>query len=545
MDIDITLPQKAYAIFESLNYATWNAVGEFIDNSIQSHLNNKKRLKKLEKNYKLKIDIKLNQNKLEIFDNAAGIDKNSLKKGLKPATKPDFSEGLSEFGMGMKTSAFWLCRRWKIVSKHFDSKEEFTVEFDNVEIYTKNIKKIVAYPKIIGNNEHYTRLILEEIIIDGINEKVIEDLKENLASMYRHYIRNDEIDIYFNDEKLTFKKYGVLRGKKEYGDNKEINWHKKIDFTLSSGKRITGEAGLLETGKPTRAGFTYLRRNRVIEGLVAGVKIIEILGTANTKRSQRVFAELNLDAFRVSHTKDKILFGNEIYEFKEKLKGALEEGDVRLLTQAEKFAYKDKVRRKKENGTDEKPVEEGISEKKGPVIANILEINISDFDDAAIEVAGNINKFSEEMKNAYENMYKIENVIRILIKNVEANNGVSFLDEENYDDVDDKNIIRNINKGINWIKDEEKEKGVVSIRGKHDIYYSNFNALKNIIDLNYEEYFSDFFVLKKHVLETLERLYTYRNNIAHNSYLNDEERNYIELALQFFLKQLNRKISLK
>ncbi len=545
MEIDITLPQQAYAIFESLNYTPWNAVGEFVDNSIQSYLNNKEKLKKLEDNYKLKIYVKLDQNRLEISDNASGIDEDNLKKGLKPATKPDFSDGLSEFGMGMKTASFWLCRKWKIISKHFDSNKEFTAEFDNVEIYTKDIRKIIVYPRAVDNKEHYTKLILDELVLDGINEKTIEDLKENLASMYRYHIRDEEVEIYFNNEKLNFKKYDILIGKRTYGDNKEIEWRKKIDFTLLSGKKITGFAGLLETGNPIKAGFTFFRRNRVIEGLVEGVKIIEILGTGNTKRSQRVFAELHLDSFSVSHTKDKILFGTEEFEFREKLKGSLEEGDTKLLIQAEKFKYKEKPRRKQKSKKEKQETsDDSPQEKKSPPVKNVLEINISDFEDATIDVKGNINQFSEDMKNAYGEMYKIENVIRILIKNIEFNKGTSFLKESNYSDVDDKKIIRKINYGIDRIKKDEQEKGSLSIRGKHDLYYTNFDALKEIISLNYEKFFSDFFVTEKETLGVLERLYYYRNNIAHNSYLDTEERNYISWALKFFLTQLNGKINL-
>ncbi len=548
-DIDITLPQRAYAIFESLNYTPWNAIGEFIDNSIQSYINYKEKLKKLEKGYKLRIDIKLDQNKLEISDNASGIDEDNLKKGLKPATKPDIMDGLSEFGMGMKTAAFWLSRKWKIISKHFDSGKEFNVEFDNVKIYTEDIQKISVFPQTVNDNSHYTKLILNELSIDGLNEDLIQDLKSNLASMYRHYIRTNEIDICFNDEKLKFKSYGILRGKKVYGNKEEIDWNKKIDFTMSSGKRITGIGGLLAVSKPTRAGFTYFRRNRVIEGLLAGVKIIGILGTGNTAKSQRVFAELNLDAFRVSHTKDKILFGNEIYEFEEKLRGALEEGDIKLLKQATDFSYKNKVPTPSEEEEEEGIVTTSISTpattSEDSSAVSPFEVNIKDFDVATIEVSGNISKFAGEMSKAYESMYKIENLLRLLIKNVEKSKGVDFLKEDNYSDADDKNTIRQINTGIARLKEDERNEGIVSIRGNHYLYYTNFNAIKNIIDLNYDTYFCDFFVKREHVVEMLEKLYAYRNNIAHNSYLNEEERNHIEIALNFFSKQLSKKINLK
>ena len=109
---------------------------------------------------------------------------------------------------------------------------------------------------------------------------MVEDIRDHLASMYRHYIRNDEIDIYFNNKKLSFKKYDIFSAKKVYGENRntKIDWKKEIDFVLSSGKRITGFAGLLAKGNPVKAGFTYLRRNRVIQGLIEGVKIKDVLG---------------------------------------------------------------------------------------------------------------------------------------------------------------------------------------------------------------------------------------------------------------------------
>lgn len=549
MEIDITLPQQAYAVFESLNYNPWNAIGEFIDNSIQSYINHRNKLKKLDKNYKLKIEIKVDSDKIEISDNASGIDADNLKKGLKPATKPEFSEGLSEFGMGMKTAAFWLCRKWKIISKHYDSTEEFTVEFDNVKIYTEGVEKIIAYPTKVENNEHYTKIILENLAtVDVTNDQMISDIKEHLASMYRHYLRKDEIEIKFDGKKLIFKDFGILKAKKVYGDNpKEIEWKKEIDFTLSSGKRITGFAGLLAVGKPASAGFTYLRRNRAIEGLIEGIKIREVLGTANLKKSQRVFAELNLDAFPVTHTKDKIMFGTEIYDFWGRLKEALDGGDIRLLYQGENASYPRKKKEKQEEKSEVSEKEkrkEGAKEETESKTKDPLQVNLHDFDDEPVEVSGTINAYAEEMKGAYENMYKIENLIRVVVINLETENGISFLNEDFYDDPADKITIRHINNRIKGIRNDEEEKGMVTIRGKHDLYYTGFIDLRNIIDLNFDEYFSDFFVYKKHILENLERLYSYRNNIAHNSYLNEEERRYIGIILQNIVNQLSGKIKL-
>ena len=47
--LDIQPPQRIYNVFKHLNYRYWYALGEFVDNSIESYLKNKKNLKKLNK----------------------------------------------------------------------------------------------------------------------------------------------------------------------------------------------------------------------------------------------------------------------------------------------------------------------------------------------------------------------------------------------------------------------------------------------------------------------------------------------------------------
>lgn len=539
MEIDITLPQQAYAVFESIKYTEYNAIGEFIDNSIQSYLNNEEKLKKLNKDFKLRINLILSPDKLEIYDNASGIDEDRLKKGLKPATKPDISGGLSEFGMGMKTAAFWICRKWSLITKHFNSNTEFRVDFDNVEIYTKGVERVKVYPTEIKNQDHYTKLILEKIIFDGADKRKVEELKENLSSMYRCYLRENKIEIYLNGTKLEFPKSEFLKAKKVYGDEKEVEWKKEIDFKLTSGKRVTGFAGLLKTGKPTESGFAYIRKKRVIDGLVEGIKIVDIQSTANTQLSRRLFAEIHLDDFRVSHTKDAILFGNEEFEFQAKLKETLDEEPLRLLYQGRRFKVKDQPQTSSldEGETLQENVLEAPSESKE------LEIKMN-FQDTEVDIKGDLNKIAEEMKEAYGNMYKIENIIRTLVKYVEDKKNVSFLDENHYSETESKKEIRKIKGKIDWLKNEEIKEGTISIRGNNDLFYTTFDVLKTIIEFNYDEYFSDFFIRKNDVISVLEKLYSYRNNIAHHSYLSKEEINYIEWALNvFFFRQLAGKMS--
>ena len=55
--LDITPTVGLLALLKNMRYTEWYALGEFVDNSIQSYRLNKKYLKKLDPLYKLKIKI--------------------------------------------------------------------------------------------------------------------------------------------------------------------------------------------------------------------------------------------------------------------------------------------------------------------------------------------------------------------------------------------------------------------------------------------------------------------------------------------------------
>ena len=49
-----------------INYTPYHAMAEFVDNSIQSYVDNKSKLKSLHNNYKLKIEIYVSKSVIEI-----------------------------------------------------------------------------------------------------------------------------------------------------------------------------------------------------------------------------------------------------------------------------------------------------------------------------------------------------------------------------------------------------------------------------------------------------------------------------------------------
>ena len=100
--IDIRPTIGLLALMKNIKYTEWEAISEFIDNSVQSYRSNKKKLKKLDSNYKLKIKIELLPNEIIIKDNAAGISEERYADAFETGKPPPDTGGLSEFGVGMK-----------------------------------------------------------------------------------------------------------------------------------------------------------------------------------------------------------------------------------------------------------------------------------------------------------------------------------------------------------------------------------------------------------------------------------------------------------
>jgi len=76
-----------------------------------------------------------------------------------------------------------------------------------------------------------------------------------------------------------------------------------LDF--GEGQRVTGFAVLFETASTSKAGFSLFRRDRLIEGgFDEGWRPEAVFGKPNDYAYQRLFGELHLEGFDVTHTKD-------------------------------------------------------------------------------------------------------------------------------------------------------------------------------------------------------------------------------------------------
>jgi hypothetical protein len=330
-----------YGVLRNLNYKPWYAFAEFVDNAVQSFVQNESYLRKVHgSEYKLRVQIELQPQHGRIFirDNAAGIAGRDFPRAFRPAQVPPDRRGLSEFGMGMKSAACWFASAWKVRTCALGEPIERTVEFDVDEIIASARDELVVFSRAAHETEHYT-----ELTLSGIHQfpvkKTIAKIKEHLSGIYREFTRAGILELKFGNELLDFEEPKILVAPfYKLPTSEALQWKKPIDFRLSGGQRIVGFAALREKGSTTYAGFALFRRRRLIVGSGDSTyRPQEIFGNSTSFVYQRLFGELHLDDFHVSHTKDGFQWDAFEDEFLEKLKEILDEDPLPLLAQAQEY----------------------------------------------------------------------------------------------------------------------------------------------------------------------------------------------------------------
>jgi Histidine kinase-, DNA gyrase B-, and HSP90-like ATPase len=378
--IDARPDAGIFNVIRHLNYKAQYAFAEYIDNSISSFEENKDELLKLDPRYKLRIDIEVGPEEIRIKDNAGGIPREQYARAFKTAERPpDPKKGLNEFGMGMKTASIWLSSHWTVISNALDENETGTVIFDVQQMIDTKTTIIKPSWKTKPNAKHHgTTIILKEL-----NRRIasLPSIKEHLGEIYRGYLRSKLVDIRIyrtgdseNDPEsiVTFEEMNPLVAKTAYpnGPKGEVTWKKTLKFTMPGGQTVSGTAMVLEKGSTGKAGLYLFRRKRLIIGASDSYRPFEIFGRSTTFPYQRIYGELHLDGFEVTHTKDDIIWGSngdDEETFIKEVKKALQEGGLDLLMQAmnhraKNIEEKDKLRLKVEKENEE--IENEIIKKK-------------------------------------------------------------------------------------------------------------------------------------------------------------------------------------
>lgn len=337
------------SVLRHLNYKAWFALAEFIDNALQSSIANSEQLNLLHSgSFQLIVDVEIDvtaPGKIVITDNAAGINLADFPRAFRAAQIPNDRSGLSEFGMGMKSAACWFAEKWSVRSKALGESVERTIHFDVNHIVENKIESLNTEVREVAPDTHYTVVHLRGLhhLPQG---RTLGKIKDHLASIYRVYLRDKRLVLRLNNEPLVYVSPDILTaapylatGVVVQGEaNTRVRWRKEVNLDFGDGQRVTGFAALREVGSTPLAGFALFRRDRLIVGSHDETyRPAHIFKQTNSYPFQRLFGELHVEGFEVSHTKDG--FRWEEYEdiFLEFLKNALEQQPLDLIAQAENY----------------------------------------------------------------------------------------------------------------------------------------------------------------------------------------------------------------
>ena len=327
------------SVLPHLNYRPWFALAEFVDNSIQSFQDYRESIAETDgPDVRLRVDIETDPNdggSIAIRDNAAGIHDKDFARAFRPAELPPDRSGLCEFGMGMKSAACWFAPIWTARTSALGEPVEKEVGFNIRQIVRDEIEELDVDVRSVDPQAHYTEIVLTHLhrIPHG---RTIAKMKDHLRDIYRVFTRKGDLLLCLNGEPLRYEAPEILVAPfHRTPDGPLVEWRKDFEFDFGLGLKAKGFAAIRRTASTTRAGFALFRRGRLIQGSADdGYRPEFIFGTPNTFIFQRVFGEIHLQGFDVSHTKDGFQWDENEQPFLELLKEELSSGDLSLLQQA-------------------------------------------------------------------------------------------------------------------------------------------------------------------------------------------------------------------
>ena len=240
--------------------------------------------------------------------------------------------------MGMKSASCWFSPRWHVRTKALGEPIERTVRFDIERIVNDQIEELEIQEAPADPGAHFTEIVLDDLHHVPV-KKTVAKIKEHLTDIFRVFVRQGILELKLGDELLVYEEPPVLVVPyvRDPGAGPKT-WRKEINFDLGGGMLVSGFAALRDPGNYARAGFSLFRRQRLIEGSgEEGYRPPLIFGQPGSFRSLRLFGELHLKGFEISHTKDGFRWDENEQPFLELLKEHLDKGDLSLLKQADDY----------------------------------------------------------------------------------------------------------------------------------------------------------------------------------------------------------------
>ena len=159
-------------------------------------------------------------------------------------------------------------------------------------------------------------------------------------------------------------------------------------------------------------------------------------------------------------------------------------------------------------------------------LADSLEISNSDF-----SLPQDVMEKGRVMAEVYFYLYSVENFLRIFIEKV----CMDRFGEEYFEQL---TVPRSIAGSIRNRKEQESKNQWMGVRGGSELFYLDFKDLADLITNNWD-LFDSFFPNQSWITSKIDDLGNLRNLVAHNSILDDHERDVIRTTFRSIVRQLN------
>jgi hypothetical protein len=275
-------------------YSVSQAISELVDNSIDARFEGRI----------LTVEVRLRPDaaEIEVADDGTGMDEQTAANSMRLAHSFKVDK-LGEFGLGLKTAATSLGKRFEITTKCQGEREEFVLEYDEEKWLRdgdwNNHKMIVR--KVEDAQRSGTT-----IRISGLRFSIYPNLPGNvrrdLSARFAPFIENGEVQIKVNT-KWCVPEPLDLREDYYSPDGKE-----PFRIRLESGNEVWGWRGLLKKGSDKgEYGFRVFRRGRLIMQFAK-------LGFNPHPEARQIVGEIHLDHVPVTHNKREFIQESPLYQ---------------------------------------------------------------------------------------------------------------------------------------------------------------------------------------------------------------------------------------
>ncbi len=268
-------------------YSFPQAIGEFIDNAIDARIDGER----------LNVQVQLDSNAITVTDDGTGMDPPTLKRALRLAYSEKEGQ-LGEFGLGLKTAATSLGKRFDVWSSTARDRQKFHMWYDEDEWERGTSDEwelpLETEPKDDPRG-HGTLVRIRRLIIKTKGR--VTGLRNDLAHRFAPYIQAGQVEIQVNRKKSSYTQPDLIEGSRR-------------TFEIEvGGYRIHGWSGLLEHGSQKGLyGFHTYRRGRMIT-------TYDKIGIPEHPTMARIVGEINLDHVPVTHNNREFI--EESREYRE------------------------------------------------------------------------------------------------------------------------------------------------------------------------------------------------------------------------------------